>query len=152
MATSKDNSAKEAIKAYLDRRAAADAQFAAVYAKPHKNIDECFSYILGEARRRGREVCMTDEEVFGLAVHYYDEDDIKVKPAPRVLSASAAPAAPQTIELTPEEKATAREAAKREYERLCLEEEALESKARRKAPKKKASPQFDQQPSLFDFD
>lgn len=84
--------------------------------------------------------------------HYYDEDDIKVKPAPRVLSASAASAAPRTIELTPEEKATAREAAKREYERLCLEEEALESKKRRKAPKKKASPQFDQQPSLFDFD
>lgn len=151
MATSKDNSAKEAIKAYLDRRAAADAQFAAVYAKPHKNIDECFRYVLGEARKRGTSVCMTDEEVFGLAVHYYDEDDIKVKPAPRVLSASAAPVTPRAIELTPEEKAAAREAAKREYERLCLEEDARESKARRKSPKKKTAPQFDQ-PSLFDFD
>lgn len=151
MATNKDNSAKEAIKAYLDNRAANDEQFAAVYAKPHKNIDECFRYVLGEARKRGTSVCMTDEEVFGLAVHYYDEDDIKVKPAPRVLSAFATPGAPQTIELTPEEKVAAREAAKREYERLCLEEDARESKARRKSPKKKTAPQFDQ-PSLFDFD
>lgn len=37
-----------------------------------------FDYILSEAKKRGNAVCMSDDEVFGLAVHYYDEDDIKV--------------------------------------------------------------------------
>ena len=41
-------------------------------------MDECCNYIIGEARKRGNAVAMTDDEVFGLAVHYYDEDDIKV--------------------------------------------------------------------------
>lgn len=58
------NSAKEAIKAYLDARAASDSLFAESYAKPNKNIDECFTYILNEARKRGSSVCITDDEVF----------------------------------------------------------------------------------------
>ncbi|MDE6860917.1 MAG: PcfK-like family protein [Duncaniella sp.] len=72
------DSAKEAIRLHLENRAKDDAQVAVSYAKEGKNIDECFRYILSEARKRGSAVCMTDEEVFGLAVHYYDEDDIKV--------------------------------------------------------------------------
>ena len=39
---------------------------------------QCFDYIVSEAKKRGNAVCMSDDEVFGLAVHYYDEDDIKV--------------------------------------------------------------------------
>lgn len=49
------------------------------FAKQNKNIDECCNYIIGEAKKRGgNAVFMSDDEVFGLAVHYYDEDDIKV--------------------------------------------------------------------------
>lgn len=81
-----DKSSKAAIdriRQYLDERAGNDPLFAASYAKEGKNIDECFRYILSEARKRGTSVCMTDEEVFGLAVHYYDEDKIEVpKSAP----------------------------------------------------------------------
>lgn len=33
-------------------------------------------------KRGGSVVCMSDDEVFGLAVHYYDEDDIKVSKQP----------------------------------------------------------------------
>lgn len=73
-------SAKDIVKEYLDRRAAEDQLFAASYAKPAKNIDDCWTYILGEARSKGSAVCMSDQEVFGLAVHYYDEDNIKVSP------------------------------------------------------------------------
>ena len=29
-------------------------------------------------------VAMTDEEVFGMAIHYYDEDDIKVSKMPEM--------------------------------------------------------------------
>lgn len=71
-----NKAAKEAIKAHLDKRAATDKLFAVNYAKENKNLDECFRYILGEARKRGSAVCMTDEEVFGLAVHYYPKYNI----------------------------------------------------------------------------
>ena len=69
---------KQIIQSYLEERAKNDPLFASVYAKPNKNINECLDYILSEAKKRGNAVCMSDDEVFGLAVHYYDEDDIKV--------------------------------------------------------------------------
>lgn len=112
--SSKDNprkTVKDIVREYLDRRATDDAQFAVSYAKPKKSIDECWRYILGEARRRGSAVCMSDEEVFGLAVHYYDEDDIKVQPAPRarVSTSGGATAKPRPSD---KEKAAAKKKSK----------------------------------------
>ena len=74
----KTKTPKQIIQSYLEERAKNDPLFASVYAKPNKNINECFDYILSEAKKRGNAVCMSDDEVFGLAVHYYDDDDIKV--------------------------------------------------------------------------
>lgn len=74
----KTKTPKQIIQSYLEERAKNDPLFASVYAKPNKNINECFDYILSEAKKRGNAVCMSDDEVFGLVVHYYDEDDIKV--------------------------------------------------------------------------
>ena len=74
----KTKTPKQIIQSYLEERAKNDPLFASVYAKPNKNINECLDYILSEAKKRGNAVCMSDDEVFGLAVHYYDEDDIKV--------------------------------------------------------------------------
>lgn len=68
---SKQNPLKEAIQSYLDERAKVDELFAVAYKKKNKSIDECCTYIMGEAKKRGNAVCMSDEEVFGLAVHYY---------------------------------------------------------------------------------
>ena len=42
---------KEAIKSHLDERAETDELFAKSYAKENKNLDECCSYIMGEARK-----------------------------------------------------------------------------------------------------
>lgn len=71
-----------AIKTYLDKRAQEDPQFAITYAKPNKNIEECCKYIFQEVekgKKKGeRCVGVSDDEVYGLAVHYYDEDDIVV--------------------------------------------------------------------------
>lgn len=53
---------KEVIKAHLDAMAQKDACFAERYANHDKNIDECMDYILGEARKRGRTVYMSDQE------------------------------------------------------------------------------------------
>lgn len=74
------NGFKAVIKAYLDDRASNDRLFAATYAKPNKSLDECCNYILQEVQKSGQNG-FADEEIFGMAVHYYDEDDIKdVKP------------------------------------------------------------------------
>lgn len=72
-------SPKQVIQSYLEERAKRDPLFATSYAKPNKKIDVCYDYIISQAKKRGGSVvCMSDDEVFGLAVHYYDEDDIKV--------------------------------------------------------------------------
>lgn len=101
---------KEAIKSYLDERARTDELFAKSYAKENKNLDECCSYIMGEARKRGNAVAMSDTEVFGLAVHYYDEDGIKVNKLPAAARAVAS-ASSQSVKLTEEDKKKAREEA-----------------------------------------
>lgn len=137
--------AKKVIKDYLDRRAAEDSQFAEAYAKKGKSIDQCFSYILGEARRKGSSVCMTDEEVFGLAVHYYDEDDIKINSVRGGVRVSARTQTQDTkIVLTEEEKAKAREEALAAYREECRKEQ-IEAN-RRKTKKAEKAPET---PNLF---
>lgn len=64
----------EAIKSYLDRRASEDKMFAESYSNPKKSIAECCDFIVSEVKRQNR-TAMTDDEVYGLAVHYYDESD-----------------------------------------------------------------------------
>lgn len=71
-----------AIKNFLDNHAKEDPTFAQTYAKPNKSISECCKYICQEVdksrKKSERCVAVTDEEVFGLAIHYYDEDNIVV--------------------------------------------------------------------------
>ncbi len=47
---------------------------------PKKSLDEMFSYITGEARKHAKNNCaaIDDDTVYGWAVHYYDEDNIKI--------------------------------------------------------------------------
>lgn len=130
MDTSTSNQVKNAIKAYLDKRAQEDTLFAVSYAKTNKSIDECFDYIIGEVRKKGSAVYMTDEEVFGMAVHYYDEDDIKVSKLPKNESVKVNPSA---TELTDEEKAEAKAQAIQAYKQRCIDEEVAKAKKRREA-------------------
>ena len=65
---------------------------------------------MGAARKRGNAVAMSDTEEFGLAVHYYDEDDIKVTKLPAAARAVAS-ASSQSVKLTEEDKKKAREEA-----------------------------------------
>ena len=71
------------IKEYLDNYASKDKQFAKKYSNKSKSIDECCKYIYQEVRNsmNGNGMCVacSDEEVYGIAVHYYDEEDIVVK-------------------------------------------------------------------------
>lgn len=125
-----NKSFQEVIKSYLDERAKTDELFAESYAKKNKSIKECCAYIMGEARKRGSAVAISDTEVFGMAVHYYDEDDIKVSKAP----ASAKVSAPSDadFEISEEDKNKAREAA---LKRLEEEQYALLKKKPSRAKK-----------------
>lgn len=70
------------IKNYLDKRAEKDSLFAVNYKKENKSIQECCNYIYSQARKiakGGNAVGVDDDTVFGWAVHYYDEDNIKVE-------------------------------------------------------------------------
>ena len=44
-----------------------------------KNIADCCSYIISEMRKKAKNnvTVAEDQEVFGLAVHYFEEDSIK---------------------------------------------------------------------------
>ncbi len=127
---------KDAIKSYLDERARTDELFAKSYAKPNKSINECIAYLMGEALKSsstvipGAKGCMIDKnEVFSMAVHYYDEDDIKVSKMPTNVRTSVS--VPK-VELTEEDKKKAREEA---IKRLADEQHALLRKKPAKAKK-----------------
>lgn len=69
------------IQAYLENRAKTDSLFAETYRKANKSIEECIKYIYSKARKLakgGNAVGVDDATVYGWAVHYYDEDNIKV--------------------------------------------------------------------------
>jgi hypothetical protein len=101
---------KATIRQYLDKRSAEDSLFAVTYQKANKNPDDCVTYILNEVQRSG---CngFADEEIYGMAVHYYDEDDIEVgKPV------TCRVAVNHVVELTEEEKQQARMDAMRQVQ------------------------------------
>ena len=150
------NAFKTTIKAYLDKRAAEDELFAKTYAKENKNLDECCNYILQQVKKSG--CCgFADEEIYNMAIHYYDEDDIKdVKPV------SAKVVVNHTVELSEAEKAEAKEKAKADYEKEQLaklkEEERKREEKERKAKEERIRKQREAeerqkslQLSLFDM-
>lgn len=121
-----------AIKTFLDDYAKGDEAFAKKYANPDKSVAECCRYITQEVRKNakgfgGCAVC-TDEEVYGMAIHYYDEADIKVDAAP----AAAVVTPPAQTE---------------ETEKAGPAEEKPKAKRTRK-PKAKAEPQPEPEPEV----
>ena len=147
---------KLAIKKHLDERAKNDELFAKSYAKQNKNFDECFNYIVSEAKKLGgNAIYVPDEVVFGWAVHYYDEDSIKVSNIP----ANTGVSVKSNVELTDDEKRVAKEHAVKEYKRQCIAEMKAEeaAKAKKAAEKKKTLLEKRKQeelefPTLFNFD
>lgn len=116
------------IQSYLEQRAEYDELFARSYRNPLKNIEDCVTYILNYVQKSG---CagFSDDEIFGQAVHYYDEADIEIgKPIDYKVVVN------HTVELTEEEKEEARrEAIKR------AENEVYSRMTKRKTTPKKES-------------
>ena len=132
---------KQTIKAYLDERAKNDELFAMSYAKENKNMDDCVTFILNQVKS-SKCMGLTDEEVYSLAVHFFDEDDIEIGN-----SIACNVIVNHTVELTEEEKAKARQEALKEYQA----EQLRKMQKRTNKPKTpKAQPEITT-PSLFDF-
>ena len=141
MATTRENKGTRAfnktIKAYLEERAENDALFAVKFANPSKSVEECVTYILNSVQKSG---CngFEDDEIFGMAVHYWEESEIEVgKPINCQVVVN------HTVELTEEEKEQARQDAINK-----LRDEEMAKMRRPKTTEKKVQ---DVQPSLFDF-
>jgi len=69
---------KRKIKRELDFRAFKNPLFEKDYIKENKNLDDCINYIIGEVQSSGSNG-FEDNEIYGMAVHYYTEDDLKIK-------------------------------------------------------------------------
>lgn len=133
---------KKTILMYLEQRAEEDQLFAKSFSNPAKNIDDCVTYILNYVKKSG---CngFTDGEIYGQAVHYYDENEIEVgKPVQCQVAVN------HVVELTAEEKAEARQKAIRQYQ-----DEEVRRLQNRNKPRttNKATTQPIQEPSLFDL-
>jgi predicted Zn-dependent protease len=99
---------KQTIQDYLEKRAIEDPLFATSYSNPKKNIDDCVTYILNTVKNSGING-YTDDEVFNMAVHYYDEETIDIG-----AEINCQVVVNHKVELTEEEKAEAKEKAIRE--------------------------------------
>ena len=99
------NHFKQTIQSHLEQRALNDKLFAVSFRKPNKNIDDCITYIFNTVQKSG---CngFTDDEVYSMAVHYYDEDNIEVGK-----NFDCRVVVNHTVELTAEEKEEARQKA-----------------------------------------
>lgn len=65
------------IEAKLNEIASSDQLFAKTLKKEGKNLQDCITYILNTVQKSG---CngFTDDEIFNMAIHYYDEDGIDI--------------------------------------------------------------------------
>ena len=145
---------RKVIQSYLDEKAANDPAFAEKYGNKDKSIDECCKFIVKEVKKiaKGGYAACTDDYVYGLAVHYYDEADAK---------ASGAPDCDILItmkDLSDEDRAEARKEALRRLKNKYAEDTARSMAKQQKAKEKKEKPAKTAKPEpqggeqlLFDF-
>jgi len=135
------------IKEYLDKRAEEDEQFAKSYANKKKSITECCKFIMGEIAMQGV-LGLTDPEVYGLAVHYYDEKNIKVKP----VSAEVFVVAPRVSFKYEPTETEIEEARKKALEELLAKaKDEIHGPRRTKKKAEEETPEADKQPTLFEI-
>lgn len=68
---------KTAISEQLTKMGNADSLFAKSLQKEGKNIDDCVTYVLNTVKKSGC-TAFTDSEIYGMAAHYYDEDNLEI--------------------------------------------------------------------------
>lgn len=129
---------KKVIQSYLEQRAQTDPLFAASFAKKDKTIDDCVTYIINQVQKSGCNA-FEDSEIYSMAVHYYDEDNIETGPATDCTIVTN-----HKAELTPEEI----EEAKSEARKRIVDDE-YNSLKKKHVPKHAETKPENQQLSLF---
>ena len=122
---------KKTIKEYLESRGSKDPLFARIVTKPNKNMEDCITYILNTVQKSG---CngFTDNEIYSMAIHYFDEDDIDIGSS----SKDCRVVVNHKIVLTDEEKEQARQKA---FDELKNEIKAKQTKKAASKPKPAAA-------------
>ena len=98
----------DSMESFIMQKMDANDLFAKKVSNPKKNIEDCITYVINTIEKsRYKGVC--DNDVYALAVHYYEEDDVEVgKPI------NCRVVVNHQVELTPEEIAEMRQKAKDE--------------------------------------
>ena len=129
---------QDTIKKYLDDFVVANPEFKGKYENPNKSISGCCEFICSEVEKMGVNG-LSDEEVYGLAVHYYQEDNLKVSNDNK----SCQVVVNHHIDLTEEEKKKLKEKAEEEYKQQIIDEEKKKAE-RQKAKETKKQEQSNQ--------
>lgn len=153
----KNNSFEQVIQTYLAKRAAEDELFAVKYKDESKSVAKCCAYIKEQARKQAQNGCaiIEDAQVFGWAVHYYDESmptdgkadaavvdanqgDCVVAQTEQISDKASTTTA--VVELTEEQKQAIQQKAEADYYAECKakEQEKAKAKAKAEAERKKA--------------
>ncbi len=109
------------IKEELDKAAALNPEFAKVYANPKKSLEECVLYVTGEVFKRAFKYAakISNEEVLGMATHYYQEENCK----PNVGDNIGVAIMHQFVPFSEADRAKITEMAKNEIRKEKVEEE-----------------------------
>ena len=126
---------ERAIKVFLDDRAEKDEAFAKKYRSEKKNIADCCKFIIAEVKKscKGNEAACTDEYVYGLAMHYYDEENIKA-PAN---APSCSVVVPGNMKLSEADKKEAKDEALRRLKEQEVQEQLRKERQKQEVAKKK---------------
>ena len=132
---------KKVIQDHLEGLAKQDPLFAETFKKPNKNIDDCITYILNTVQESGSNG-FADDEIYQMAVHFYDEDVIKPGKA-----VDCKVVVNHVVEISEEEKAKAKQEA---FGKIMEEQKAkLLKRKTKKADPKKVEKQVTEQASFF---
>lgn len=76
-----EDAATKRLREYLEGRAKRDPMFAEMYSNPKKSLENCVQYVKECARKQASKgaAFVDDDEVYGWAVHYYNEPDVEPK-------------------------------------------------------------------------
>lgn len=127
---------KQEIERYINQRANEDELFAKKVNSEKKNIDDCTKYILKAVKESGQSG-FPDHIIYGLAVHYYDEENIDMEKIKDITINNCQIVKNDFVELTEEEKQNARQKAMKR-----LEDEQYNKMKKKDTPKKVTSSDF----------
>lgn len=130
---------KKTIDKYLKAMAEKDPVVAANLKKEGKSIEKCCDFIINEVKKSNRQG-FADEEIYGLALHYYQEDNVEDAP-----HHNCKIVVNEEVKLSEEELAVAKAEAISEYKAKVIAEYKGSDKPKNK---KKEQPKA-VQPSLF---